>query len=154
MRHVFQEAFELLSYKVGQFVQSTLDNQNKSKKQQQRRNKVTRNAGEAEEKQSRSCTFRRIMKKPGVLLRLWNSPAHFKRRSMSSSSRSCHVVLPSLHVIRAVCCIPGQTTSLRADISYADQGALTLKQPLSQCRARSKLHLWHTLRRVIHLGRG
>jgi hypothetical protein len=36
------------------------------------------------------------MKKPGVLLRLWKRPDHFNRRSMSSSSRSSQVVLPSL----------------------------------------------------------
>lgn len=39
------------------------------------------------------------MKKPGVFLRRWNRPDHFRRTSMSSSARSCHVVLPSLQIM-------------------------------------------------------
>lgn len=36
------------------------------------------------------------MKVPGARLRLWKSPDHFMRRSMSSRSRSSHLVFPSL----------------------------------------------------------
>ena len=41
-------------------------------------------------------TFNLIMNVPGALLRLWKRPDHFSLRSISSSSKSSHFVLPSL----------------------------------------------------------
>lgn len=41
-------------------------------------------------------TFRRIMKVPGARFLLWNMPDHLRRTSMSSKSRSSHLVSPFL----------------------------------------------------------
>lgn len=57
----------------------------------------------------RVVTLRRIIKRPGVRLRRWNSPAHFRRTSASSSANSSQEVLPSL--MRAASWVTSSQTS-------------------------------------------
>lgn len=74
------------------------------------------------------------MKNPGVLLRLWKSPDHFKRRSMSSRSKSCQVVFPSLHVMNNACCMAQaeaattKTKGLTEMLLSSEQGAANISR--------------------------